>query len=115
MADLGQKQDSPSAASESPSGKEKSYPSLTLRDDQVDKVKGEHSCEIDEEYDAFIRIRVKGLTSDEYGKSITFDVLQMDEFTPAEGGGEAEEEVEEEAPAEKPAKSGKATKALTYS
>lgn len=111
MADLALKPDSLNKTEAAPSGP--TYPGLTLRDGQVEAVKGEHSCEIDEEYDAFIRIRVKGLTSDEYGKSITFDVLNMDDFTPAEGVGENDEE-EEEAPEEKPAKNGKATKALTY-
>lgn len=112
MADLALKQES---LKSEPTPNGPSYPGLTLRDGQVEAVKGDHQCSVGDEYDAYVRLRVKGITDDEFGNRLEFDVLNMDEFTPAEGGGEAEEEVEEEAPAEKPAKSGKATKALTYS
>jgi hypothetical protein len=88
------------------------YPDLTLRDANVGKVKGDHECELDEEYTATIRLRVKGMSADEYGERLEFDVLSMDDFAPADGQeyDEGEEVEDEETPAKK-----KTTKALRYS
>lgn len=110
MPDLALK---PESTKSEPSISQPTYPTLSLRDGQVEAVKGEHECKVGDEYDAYVRLRVKGITDDEFGNRLEFDVLNMDDFTPAEGVGENDEE-EEEAPEEKPAKNGKATKALTY-
>lgn len=115
MADLAQKPSKNPVGASEPS--KPSYPTLTLRDDQVDKVKGEHECNVDDIYDAYVRLKVTGISNDEFGQRLEFAVTNMDEFTPAEGGGEPEEEAEVEEK-EEPAAEGKAKKppkALTYS
>lgn len=90
--------------------KEQRYPDLTIRDENVAKVKDGQECELGEEYTVTVRLRVKGMSEDEYGSRLEFDVLSIDDFEPADGGGD-EDDGEEEAP-----KDGKATpKAMRYS
>lgn len=115
MADLGiVESESPMDISKAES-KEPRYPDLTLRDEQVERVKGDHQCTPGDEYTATVRLRVSGVKDDEYGSSLSFQVLSMDEFTPAEGGAEYDEEVEEDEPEEKTAKGKQQpSKALTY-
>lgn len=113
MADLALKPESLNKTEAAPAGP--TYPGLTLRDGQVEAVKGEHECKVGDEYDAYVRLRVKGITDDEFGNRLEFDVLNMDEFTPADGGAEYDEEVEEDEPEEKTVKGKQQpSKALTY-
>jgi hypothetical protein len=114
MADLGYTdKESPMTLPEGESAEKKEwFPDLTLRDGNVAKVKGDHECELDDVYTATVRLRVKGMSVDEYGERLEFDVLSMDDFAPADGGAEDDEDAEEE-PAEEAPK--KPSKALRYS
>lgn len=114
MADLGITEKESAMTVPFGESKEPRYPGLTLRDDQVKRVKGSHECNVGDEYDAYVKLRVKGISDDEFGSRLEFDVLNMDEFTPT---GEASTDVaEDEAPVdEKPGKSKTPNKALTYS
>jgi len=116
MADLGytDKESPMTLPAEGKAEKTTRYPDLTLRDGNVAKVKGEHrECELDEEYTATVRLRVKGMSSDEFGSRLEFDVLSMDDFAPADGGADDDGDDAEEEPAEEAPK--KAPKALRYS
>lgn len=119
MADLGQTEKESAMALPSDASKETRYPSLTLRDDNVDKVKGGHDCTVGDEYiSTNVRLRVKGISDDEYGSRLEFDVLQMDELTPADGTEYDATEVPKESADDTVPASGKgkkSTKALTYS
>lgn len=109
MIDLGIKPEPPSTVEAQKSEEPRiQYPSFTLRDENANKLKEEtgHECTVDDYYTAVVRLRVSGVRSDEYGKSVEFEVVDMDEIEP-EGGGE-----EEEAEANAKKKSGKA---LRYS
>ncbi len=77
------------------------YPAFTLRDEQVTKVKGEQRS-LGEEYTATVRLKVSGMQDDEFGKRLTFDLVSMDGFAPAEGAPDAAEETPEEAPDDEP-------------
>lgn len=89
---------------------EKRYPSISLEDANVEKVTG-GDCKVDDLYYATVKLRVNSISDDDMGKRIGFDVLEMDEFEPADGG-EDDAGEEEEAPP----KNGKKTpKALRYS
>lgn len=120
MPDLAQTNDPSSPCGPSDS-KGPSYPSLTLRDENVEKVKGDQQCELGEEYTANVRLRVKGLSSDEYGKRLEFDMLTMDDFAPADGQEYQSEEAtdqgddsaDESAAEDQSGK--KSSKAMTYS
>ncbi len=73
------------------SERETRYPSLSLQDDSVDKLKGEHQCAVGDEYYADgVRLRVKAVSDDTYGKRLEFDVLSIDDFEPAEESDEDE-------------------------
>lgn len=113
MVDLAQT-DKESAMTVPGKPKQPRYPDLTLRDANVEKVKGEHECTLGDEYVATVRLRVKGISDDEFGSRLEFDVLSIDEFTPADGATQDDSD-EEEAADEEPAKNGKAPKAMTYS
>lgn len=105
--DLGYKPEAPPEPSEtSTSDQETRYPSLDLHDDSVDKLKGDHQCAVGDEYYADgVRLRVKEVSDTEYGKRLSFDVMSIDEFEPAESAPGEEKESDE--PADKPAKNGK--------
>jgi len=109
MIDLGTKPEPPEAVG-APTKEEPKiqYPSFTLRDENVDKLKEEtgHDCQVDDVYLADVKLRVSGVRSDEYGKSIELEVVEMDEIEPE--GGASEDE-----PPDKTAK-GKSSKALRY-
>lgn len=123
MADLGQteKKSPMTLPSDAPKGPE--YPDLTLRDDNIKAVKGDQQCELGEEYTATVRLRVKGLSDNEYGSRLEFDVLSMDDFAPADGAAEysAADDTQDDAgdagaPGQDAAAKGKKPpKALTYS
>lgn len=70
------------------------YPSFSVRDAKVEELCKE--CEVgkDDEGTATIRWRVSGHRDDEYGKSIDFQVLELNDI--AKAGGEKGEEEESE-------------------
>jgi len=109
MIDLGYKSE-PLGKPVKEEGPKINYPSFDLRDENADKIKEEtgHDCQVDDVYVAEVRLRVSGVRSDELGKSVTFDVLSMDEIEP-EGGAS-----EDEPPAEDKTKGSKSSKALRY-
>lgn len=81
-----------------------SYPGITLRDDVADAFRKEcPDCEVGEELTATVKLRVSGTRDDQYGKSVDFEVLSMDDISdedensPGNEGapGEAEAEPEE--------------------
>lgn len=95
MADLGM-ENKLLAESVEESAPETTYPSLDLRDENVDKVKGDHECTVGDEYTATVRLRVKAISNDDMGQRLSFDVLELNDFEPEEGGEYEEEETEEE-------------------
>lgn len=108
MPDLGYTEKSSDIDPSTAATKEQRFPDLTIRDENVAKVRDGQECELGEEYTATVRLRVKGMSEDEYGSRLEFDVLSIDDFEPADGG---DDDVEEEAPP----KNGKKTpKALRY-
>jgi hypothetical protein len=102
-------------ATEGPSEPETRYPSLSLEDGSVDLLKGEHQCAVGDEYVADgVRLRVKEVSDTEYGKKLSFDVLSVDDFEPADGGEDDAVETDDSMTADaEPAK--KTPKALRYS
>lgn len=92
--------------------KEQRYPDLTIRDENVAKVKDGQECELGEEYIAVVRLRVKGMSEDEYGSRLEFDVLSIDDFEPTEGGDD--EETDDSMTGDSESKK-KTPKALRYS
>lgn len=119
MPDLGYKPEPVEPpATEGPSKPETRYPSLSLSDGSVDLLKGEHQCAVGDEYIADgVRLRVKEVSDTEYGKKLSFDVLSVEDFEPADGGDDGEDNAGETddsmtADAEPPRKM---PKALRYS
>lgn len=93
--DLGIKSEAPEVTSPSPAPTP-SYPSLSLRDEQVDRVKEEHDCQVGGEYTATVRLRVTRVAEGNHEKSLGFDVIEMDDLAPAETEAEVEDEKEYE-------------------
>lgn len=92
MPDLGTlpKDDSSLTPPAGPEPKKPSYPSFSLNDDKVDAVKGDETCAVGDEYTATVKLRVSSVSDDNYGKSLRFDVISLDGFTPAEGSADDE-------------------------
>lgn len=76
-----------------PSGGKKhtSYPSFNLSDEIAKKFGAEYDCEVGDELTANVKLRVSGIREDEYGHSITFDVVSLDDVTET-GGADKEAE-----------------------
>jgi hypothetical protein len=88
MPDLGVLPKEPSGLGQSnpETPKKPSYPSFTLRDEQVDRVKSDtETCKVGEEYTATVKFRVSSNSDDNYGRSLGFDVVSIDGLTPAAG------------------------------
>lgn len=114
--DLGYKPEPPEppAKTSGPSEIETRYPSMQLEDDSVDKLKGDHQCCVGDDYIADgVHLRVKEVSDTEYGKRLSFDVLAIDDFEPADGGDDAGES--DDSMTGDSAKPKKAPKALRYS
>ena len=116
--DLGYTPEPPEAmptVAEKPKKPETRYPSFDLQDGSVDALKGEHQCAVGDEYYADgVRLRVKSVEDSEYGKRLSFEVLSVEDFEPAEGASKTDEADESmTGDSEKPAK--KTPKALRYS
>lgn len=95
MADLGIKPADKADAMPDVS-EEVRYPSLNLEGEAVGAVKGSHECSPGDLYTATVRLRVKSVSDGDYGPALSFDVLELNDFTPEEGEYEEEEEAAEE-------------------
>ena len=71
------------------------YPELCIRDKSLEAAFGKQLPEVGEEMEATLKLRVKGIRNDEYGKSVDFHVV-AGEFGEPEEGGEPEGEDEGE-------------------
>ena len=78
----------------SPKSPETTYPSLTLNDDLATAFLKENEVVLGDEIEVPAKFRVSGLRDDNYGSSVTLDVLEI-------GEGEKDESAEEEAGEEK--------------
>lgn len=57
------------------------YPSLCLDGENMEKFKEEAGdCKVGDEYEATVTIRVTGIRDDKYGKSLSFDVVGMEDI-----------------------------------
>lgn len=88
--DLGTKRESLNGpTSPSPTDSPKvSYPSFAIRDAKATEFLAANECELGDEHEATVKLRVTGVRADQYGKSVDFDVLSID----VTGGGEDEDE-----------------------
>lgn len=66
----------PTAAS--PSKPKIRYPSFNLDDEKMEEFMDAHPKEFNDTSEAKVKVRVGGLRRDEYGKSIRFEVLEME-------------------------------------
>jgi hypothetical protein len=82
------------------------YPTLCIRDKSLEAVFGKELPDVGEELEATVKLRVKGVRSDEYGKSVDFEVV-AGEF------GELEEVDSEEENPKPTAKTGKMYSEMT--
>jgi hypothetical protein len=88
MADLGQVPEPMGETSLPEQDKTPRYPSLTLADDNVDKVTG-GDLKVGDECVGEFRLRVNSISDDSSGgKRISFDVLSIDEFEPEGAAGD---------------------------
>lgn len=93
--DLGIKNE-PAEVTSSPTTNPPSYPSLSLRNEQVERVKEEHDCQVGDEYTATVRLRVTRVAEGNHEKSLGFDVIELDALAPAETEAEDGDEKEYE-------------------
>lgn len=70
-------------------GQKKSYPRLCLRDKTIEAVLGKNLPKVGTEFEAEVKLKVCGISDDEWGKKVEFDVVSMEI-------GEAEESDEED-------------------
>lgn len=64
--------------SEEPGKPKKTYPTLCIRDEAADAFKEQFGdCDVEDEYTFTVKARVSGTRSDEYGRSIDFQVLSI--------------------------------------
>jgi hypothetical protein len=80
--DLGREIKSPEVAGSPSESKEPkiTYPSFTLNDKAAEEFCKEHECELGKEYAFTGKLKVTGHREDEFGKSITFDVKEIDDM-----------------------------------
>jgi hypothetical protein len=76
------------------------YPDFCVRDEAATKLLDEYECTLGEEIAATVRLRVSKLQSDEYGKCVGFEVIEIDDMAPETEEKEGEEAPEEEGDAE---------------
>jgi len=75
--------------------KHTSYPSFNLSDEVAQKFSEEYDCEVGDELTATVKLRVSGIRKDEYGHSLTFDVVSLDNVQ-EQGDAEKSDEPDEE-------------------
>jgi hypothetical protein len=102
--DLGKKSPSPEVAPSLVSDTKKiSYPGVTLNDEVAEAFLKDHPCDLGDELTATVKLRVSSLRKDEYGHSVGFDVVALDDVK-ASGGekedaeGETEDDGDESEP-----------------
>lgn len=79
---LGQKgKDLSGPVSISDSKNKVSYPSFTLRDDVAKDFLASYDCKIGDELTATIKLKVSGLRQDQFGSSVEFEALDLDNIT----------------------------------
>lgn len=93
--DLGKENKSLPEPSASPDAPKVTYPGFTLNDEVAEAFKNECDCELGDEITATVRLKVTRQSADEYGKSVGFDVLSLDNIQ------YPEEDSDEEKPAAK--------------
>ena len=84
-----------------PANSEPSYPELCLRDDAVDKFKelvGDELKMGQEVKLQVVKMKVKGMREDQYGKSIDLCLIECDGAESSEGDGDEGEEPEKKKP-----------------
>lgn len=66
------------------------YPSVAFHDKACEKfcAKPKHDFDIKDEFTATVKFRVTGLVNNQYGRSITFDVLSINNVRPTENMGD---------------------------
>lgn len=91
--DLGRKIESLTLGSsfEKKDGPKVSYPGFTLSDKVAETYCEDNDCKMGDEITATVRMKVTSHRADEYGKSVGFDVLSMDDVKPA-GDGDKDKE-----------------------
>ena len=79
-----------------------SYPGFSLSDEVADQFLKDSGAKVGDEFAATVRLKVTGLSDDQIGKNVRFDVIELDDVTEegedtssGSGSGEAEEPDEE--------------------
>lgn len=92
MKDLGESYDKSETAmlGPAPKNEKKSYPKLCLRDKTLEAVLGKEMPKVGTEFEAEVKLKVSGISDDEWGRKVDFDVVSMEL-----GESESEEEDEE--------------------
>ena len=80
--DLGKKFSIDSLATP-PSGDEPktSYPGFSLSDEVADQFLKDSGAKVGDEFAATVRLKVTGLSDDQIGKNVRFDVIELDDVT----------------------------------
>ena len=93
MKDLGESYERPEPMVVNPSAKseKKSYPKLCLRDKTLEAVLGKDMPKVGTEFEAEVILKVSGISDDEWGRKVDFDVVSMEL-----GESESEESEEDE-------------------
>ena len=63
-----------------------SYPGFSLSDEVADQFLKDSGAKVGDEFAATVRLKVTGLSDDQIGKNVRFDVVELDDVT--EEGGE---------------------------
>ena len=90
MTNLGEKEPSGEMAMPTKKAAKINYPSLTIRDKSLEAAFGEELPQVGEELEATLTLKVCGVSSDEYGKRVTFDVISGDFSDPEMTDGKKE-------------------------
>lgn len=88
-----------------------SYPSFTLNDDKAAAFLKETKAEVGDVFTGSNKIEVTGMRDDEYGKSVTISVIELNDLAESEAS-ESKAEDEGDAEDEKPAKVNKAVRRM---
>jgi hypothetical protein len=90
MTNLGEKQSTEPTEVDIKKSPKISYPSLTIRDKSLEAAFGKELPQVGEELEATLTLKVCGVSSDEYGKMVTFDVTSGDFSDPEMADGKKE-------------------------
>ena len=67
-----------------------------MRDEAAEKLLKEYPCDVGEEIAATVRLKVIGRREDEYEKSVSFEVIEIEDMTEESEGKDDEGETPEE-------------------